>query len=159
MFCGILPLTCNTQYHAILIFLKTISQMTKMDSIQFLTRKGATCTELFSCLYNLKAIDLTVFYEVAKHEHATLDQISEAVERDRSSTHRCLSKLVSAGLVHKQSRTLKDGGYYHVYSIVEPSQIKEQVKQRVQEITKGLEEMVEKFESDFSAHLKARTVD
>ncbi len=124
-----------------------------MDSIHLLTRKGATCTDLLGCLYNLKSVDLAVFYEVAKREHATLDQIAEAVERDRSSTHRCLAKLVSAGLVHKQSRTLKGGGYYHVYSIADPSQIKEQVRQRVKEITKSLAELVERFEYDFSRHL------
>ena len=127
-----------------------------MESIHFLTRKGATCTELLSCMYNLKPVDLAVFYEVAKREYATLDQISEAVERDRSSTHRCLAKLVSAGLVRKQSRTLKGGGYYHLYSVVEPSKIKEQARQRVDEITKSLEDLVERFENDFNLHLKSK---
>ena len=125
-----------------------------MDSIQLLTRKGATCSDLLSCLYNLKTIDLEVFLEVARKDCATLDQVSESVQRDRSSIHRCLSKLVSAGLVHKQSRTLKSGGYYHVYSVVEPSKIKEQARQKVKEITEGLEDLINNFESDFTKHLK-----
>lgn len=128
-----------------------------MDSIDFLTRKGATCTDLLSCLYNLKPVDLAVLCEVAKRENATLDQIAEAVERDRSSTHRCLAKLVSAGLVHKQSRTLKSGGYYHVYSIVEPSKIKDQARQRVNDITMGLEDLVERFENDFNRQLTSKS--
>ena len=127
-----------------------------MDSIQLLTRKGATCSDLLSCLYNLKTIDLEVFLEVARKDCATLDQVSESVHRDRSSTHRCLSKLVSAGLVHKQSRTLKGGGYYHVYSVVDPSKIKEQARQKVKEITKGLEDLIDNFESDLTKHLKAK---
>ena len=126
-----------------------------MENIHFLTRKGATCTDLLSCLYNLKTVDIAAFYEVAKREQATLDQIAEAVERDRSSTHRCLAKLVSAGLVSKQSRTLKGGGYYHVYNIVEPPKIKERARQRVKEITKSLEELLARFEHDFSLHLNA----
>jgi predicted transcriptional regulator len=72
-----------------------------MENIDFLTRKGATYTDLLSHLYNLKTVDLAVLYEVAKRKNATLDQIAEKVERDRSSTHRCLAKLVSASLVHK----------------------------------------------------------
>ena len=127
-----------------------------MDSIQLLTRKSATCSDLLSCLYNLKPIDLEVFLEVARNDHATLDQISESVQRDRSSTHRCVSKLVSAGLVHKQSRTLKGGGYYHVYSVVEPSKIKEQARQKVKEITEGLEDLIDHFESDFTKHLNTK---
>ena len=124
-----------------------------MDSIQLLTRKGATCSDLLSCLYNLKAIDLEVFLEVAKNENSTLTQIAELVHRDRSSTHRCLSKLVSAGLVHKQSKTIKGGGYYHVYSMVEASKIKEYARQRVKEITESLEILIENFESDLKKHI------
>ena len=124
-----------------------------MDNIQLLTRRGATCSDLLSCLYNLKPIDLEVFLEVAKNENSTLTQIAEIVHRDRSSTHRCLSKLVSAGLVHKQSKTIKGGGYYHVYSMVEASKIKEYARQRVEEITESLESLIENFESDLTKQI------
>ncbi|MGD0645474.1 MAG: helix-turn-helix domain-containing protein [Candidatus Bathyarchaeia archaeon] len=108
---------------------------------------------MLSCLYNLKPIDLEVFLEVAKKDFVTLDQVAESVHRDRSSTHRCLSKIVSAGLVHKQSIGLKGGGYYHVYSIVEPPKIKEQAMQKVKEITASLEGLIDNFESDLRKHL------
>ena len=124
-----------------------------MDSIQFLTRKNATCQDMLSCLYNLKTIDLEVFRATAQKEWATLDQIAENVKRDRSSTHRSLSKLQSAGLIHKQSRGLKGGGYYHIYNIVEPERIKENAKQKVAEITTSLEELIDKFETELVAHI------
>jgi len=119
-----------------------------MDNIQLLTRKGATCSDLLSCLYNLKAIDLDVFLEVAKNENSTLTQLAELAHRDRSSIHRCLSKLVSAGLVHKQSKTIKGGGYYHVYSST----------QRVKEIKESLESLIENFESDLKNRIGAKSV-
>ena len=121
-----------------------------------LTRKGATCSDLLSCLYNLKPIDMEVFLEVARNENASLTQIAELVHRDRSSTHRCLSKLVSASLVHKKSKTLKGGGYYHVYITAEPSKIKEYARQRVKEITKSLENLIENFEADLKRHLEQK---
>jgi predicted transcriptional regulator len=128
-----------------------------MNSIQVLTRKGATCSDLLSCLYNLKPSDIEVFLEVARNENATLTQIAELTNRDRSSTHRCLSKLVSAGLVHKQSKSLRGGGYYHVYSITEVIKIKEYARQRVKEITEGLENLIENFESDLRKHLEQKS--
>ena len=127
-----------------------------MDSLQLLTRKGATCSDLLNCLYNLKPIDLEVFLEVARNENATLTQIAELVHRDRSSTHRCLSKLVSAGLVHKQSQTLKGGGYYHVYTMAEPDQIKEYARKRVKEITESLGSLIENFDTDLKRHLETK---
>jgi predicted transcriptional regulator len=119
-----------------------------MDSIQLLTRRDATCSDLLSCLYNLKPIDMEVFLNVAKNENATLTEIAEHVNRDRSSTHRCLSKLVSAGLVYKKSKTLKGGGYYHVYNMADPFKIKEYAKKRVKEITESLASLIENFEPD-----------
>ena len=125
-----------------------------MDSIQFLTRKEATCQDLLSCMYNLKPIDLEIFLQVAKNQWATLDQIAESVQRDRSSTHRVLAKLQSAGLIHKQSRGLKGGGYYHIYAAANPEKIKENAKQRVKEITDSLQNLIEKFDVDLKRHLQ-----
>ena len=125
-----------------------------MDSIQFLTRKEATCQDLLSCMYNLKPIDLEIFLQVAKNQWATLDQIAESVQRDRSSTHRVLAKLQSAGLIHKQSRGLKGGGYYHIYAAANPEKIKENAKQRVKEITDSLQNLIENFDVELKRHLK-----
>lgn len=125
-----------------------------MDSIQFLTRKEVTCQDLLSCIYNLKPIDLEIFLRVAKNQWVTIDQIAESVQRDRSSTHRVLAKLQSAGLIHKQSCGLKGGGYYHIYAAVNPEKIKENAKQRVKEITDSLQNLIENFDVDLKRHLK-----
>ncbi len=124
-----------------------------MDTISLLTRKGASCSDLLSCLYGLKPIELEVFYELARTGQATVDEVSEAVERDRTTTHRCLSKIVSAGLAYKQVRGLKDGGYYHVYAAVDAPRIREQAELRVKEVVEGLQRLVDNFEADFQKRL------
>jgi predicted transcriptional regulator len=124
-----------------------------MDSIQLLARPGATCSDLLTCLYSMKPVDLEVFYRLAARRNATLDELAVAVSRDRSTIHRCLSKLVSAGLVYKQSKTLKEGGYFHVYSTVDPIAIQKQARLRVKEISEGLQRLAEGFPSDFQRHL------
>ena len=125
-----------------------------MDSINLLTRKGASCTDLLTCLYNLKPSDLEVLLTLAKNENATLDQIAKIVQKDRSSVHRCLSKLVSINLVNKQSKSLKGGGYYHTYAMLDPATIKKHALERVKEITESFEALVDNFESDLQKHLK-----
>jgi predicted transcriptional regulator len=125
-----------------------------MESIVSVTRKGATCTELLTCLYDLKPMDMEILYETARNEQATLDEISNSVKRDRSTVHRSLSKLVSLNLVYKRMRTLKEGGYYHVYTLAEEPQIKNQVNLRAKEIIQSLQRLVNRFESDFHSHLR-----
>ncbi len=142
----VLPTPNNT-----LLFEHTINKA--MDNIQLLAKKTATCADLLTCLYNLKPTDLEVLLTVAKNENATLDEIATAIQRDRSSVHRCLAKLLSADLVTKQSKTLKGGGYYHAYSMVECEKIKKHAKERVKEITESLEGLIDRFETDFNKHL------
>ena len=125
-----------------------------MESVRSLTRKGATCTELLICLYDLKQTDTEILYEVARKDGVTLDEVAESVKRDRSTVHRTLSKLVSLNLVYKRAKTLEGGGYYHVYSAVEDARIKEQARARVKEITEGLERLIDGFAADFHRHVK-----
>jgi len=125
-----------------------------MESINLLTKKGASCTDLLTCLYNLKPSDLEVLLAVAKNENASLDQISKIVQRDRSSVHRCLSKLVSANLVNRQTKSIKGGGYYHTYAMLDPGAIRKHALERVKEITQGLQALVDNFELDLQKHLK-----
>jgi len=125
-----------------------------MESINQLTRKGASCTDLLTCLYNLKPSDLQVLLTVAKNPNTNLDQIAKIIQKDRSSIHRCLSKLVSLDLVNKQTKTLKAGGYYHAYTMQDPQTIKKHALERVKEITESLQTLVDNFDSELQKHLK-----
>ena len=124
-----------------------------MESINLLTKKGASCTDLLTCIYNLKPADLEVLQTVAKNENATLDQIAAKIQKDRSTIHRTLSKLVSINLVTKQTKTLKDGGYYHTYSMLDPTLIKKHARERVKEITESLQSLISNFDSDLEKHV------
>jgi predicted transcriptional regulator len=119
-----------------------------MESINQLKKKGATCTDLLTCLYNLKPTDIEVLMALAQNENSTLDQIAATVQKDRSSVHRCLSKLVSLNLVNKQTKTLKKGGYYHTYAMLETATIKKHAQERAKEITQSLQALIDNFETD-----------
>ena len=124
-----------------------------MDNLQTLTTKKATCADLLTCLYNLKPTDLEVLLAVAKTQGATIDNIANIVQRDRTSVHRCLAKLVTARLATKESKSIKGGGYYHTYTMVEPQKIKRHAKERVKEITENLNGLINSFEADLKKHL------
>lgn len=124
-----------------------------MESINLLSKKGASCTDLLTCLYNLKPADIEILQAVLTGPGANIDQIAAHVQKDRSSVHRCLSKLVSIGLVTKKTETIKGGGYYHTYSMLDPVLIKKHARERVTEITENLQALIENFDRDFGKHL------
>ncbi len=121
-------------------------------SLQVLTKKNASCNDLLCAVYNLNPVDLEIFYILAGGSSSSLDELSAKMKRDRSTVHRSLQKLVSNQLCYKETRTIRDGGYYHVYSAMEIAKIKAQAEIRVEEITASLGRMLRNFESDIRKH-------
>lgn len=125
--------------------------MPSTPPINTLTRMNATVKDLFIQLYDLSPLDLDILFMLISKkndEPMTLDQISKEADRDRSTTFRSLQKLVGLGLCIKDTKTIKEGGYYHVYSVVDMKTFKMETERRVRDLQKGLERLLKKFESD-----------
>ncbi len=125
--------------------------MPSTPPINTLTRMNATVKDLFIQLYDLSPLDLEILFMLISKkndEPMTLDQISKEADRDRSTTFRSLQKLVGLGLCIKDTKTIKEGGYYHVYSVVDMKTFKMETERRVRDLQKGLERLLKKFESD-----------
>ena len=125
--------------------------MPSTPPINTLTRLNATVKDLFIQLYDLSPLDLEILFMLISKkndEPMTLDQISKEADRDRSTTFRSLQKLVGLGLCIKDTKTIKEGGYFHVYSVVDMKTFKMETERRVRDLQKGLERLLKKFESD-----------
>ena len=125
--------------------------MPSTPPINTLTRLNATVKDLFIQLYDLSPLDLEILFMLISKkndEPMTLDQISKEADRDRSTTFRSLQKLVGLGLCIKDTKTIKEGGYYHVYSVVDMGTFKMETERRVRDLQKSLDRLLKKFESD-----------
>jgi predicted transcriptional regulator len=112
---------------------------------------NATVKDLFIQLYDLSAPELDILFMLIsreKEEPMTLDEVSKEMDRDRSTTFRSLQKLVTLGLVVKETKTIKDGGYFHVYSAADRETFKRETERRVKDLQKSLDRLLKKFESD-----------
>ena len=55
-------------------------------------------------------------------------------------------KLVSLGICVKETKTIKEGGYYHVYSAIDIKSFKIQTENKVKEIEASFHRILRKFE-------------
>lgn len=62
---------------------------------------------------------------VMEQEEATVSDIADDVDLDRSAVSRYVNDLVDIGLLEKATRNLKDGGYVHVYRHNPPEEVEE----------------------------------
>ena len=125
--------------------------MPSIPSVNTLTRMNATVKDLFIQVYDLSPPELDILFMLIsreKEEPMTLDEVAKEMDRDRSTTFRLLQKLVSLGLLVKETKTIKDGGYFHVYSAVDRETFKRETERRVKDLQKSLDRLLKKFESD-----------
>jgi len=125
--------------------------MPSIPSINTLTRMNATIKDLFIQLYDLSPLDLDILFMLISkknEEPMTLDQISKETDRDRSTTFRSLQKLVGLGLCVKETKTIKEGGYFHVYSVVDMETFRAETERRVKDLQKSLDRLLKKFEGE-----------
>jgi predicted transcriptional regulator len=114
-----------------------------------LTRINSTVKELFIYLYDLSPLDLDLLFIMIKEaKPLTLEQLSNKADRDKSTVFRSVQKLVSAGICIKETRTIREGGYYHVYSAVDMETFRAETEMRVKDLQKSLDRLMKKFESD-----------
>jgi len=114
-----------------------------------LTRINSTVKELFIYLYDLSPLELDLLFIMIKEaKPLTLEELSNKADRDNSTIFRSVQKLVSAGICIKETKTIREGGYYHVYSAVDMETFKAETQARVNDLQKSLDRLMKKFESD-----------
>ena len=117
--------------------------------ISTITRLNSTAKDLFIYLYDLSPLDADLFFILMKSKKPViLEDSAKKINRDKSNVFRSVQKLVSSGICIKESRTIKGGGYYHVYSAVDTKTFKMETEKRVKELQVSFDRILRKFEED-----------
>lgn len=107
------------------------------------------CDDAIKCVFDLNKLDLDVFKALQKNGAARADELALILQKERSTIYRSLQKLCACGICDKKTKTLKQGGYYHIYVPQDSQKVKQKaehcleqwyrsVKQTLQLITEDL---------------------
>lgn len=114
-----------------------------------LPEKGASCKELIRCLLGLKDIDMRAYRELLESEQGvTADEMGDLLDRERSTAYRSLQRLVGCGLARKETRTIKEGGYFYIYKSVTPQDVKDVAEECLDEWYSELRKAVNQVEKE-----------
>ena len=126
-----------------------LSEALPTSPIKTITRVNSTVKDLFIYLYDLSSLELDLLFILIKNKKSmTLEELAKKVDRDKSSVFRSLQKLVGLGICIKETKTLKEGGYYHVYSAIDIDSFKIETEKRVKELEDSFHRLLRKFEED-----------
>lgn len=90
--------------------------------------------ELLKTLYNLSHSEVDLFYYICNSKKKRVKEIAQDFNKDRSTIQRLLKTLYAANLVERKSETYPGNkkGRYYVYSIVDRSKLKKELKDRIE---------------------------
>jgi predicted transcriptional regulator len=113
-------------------------------------RQDMECEGLLECLHGLKDLDRECFSTLAASEEPlTVDEISERVERERSTAYRSIQRLLETGLVEKEQVNYDQGGYYHVYYPTDPDAVADEMQRLLNDWYAQIGQLIGEFRAKY----------
>ncbi len=108
------------------------------------------CEGLLECFHGLKQLDKECFQSlVDADEPLTVDEIAEAVDRERSTAYRAVQRLLQTGFIQKEQVNYDQGGYYHVYSPTDPTKIANDMQRMLNDWYAKMGQLIQEFETKY----------
>ena len=120
------------------------------DSMSEQLRRDMKCEGLLECFHGLKELDRECFRALVEAEEPlTVDDVADAVERERSTAYRAVQRLLQTGFIEKEQINYDQGGYYHVYSPTDPSQIADDMQRMLNDWYAKMGQLIREFENKY----------
>ncbi|MCK5141027.1 MAG: MarR family transcriptional regulator [Candidatus Heimdallarchaeota archaeon] len=104
-----------------------------------------TCFDIIKAFHALTDNELEVLSCVHQGQPIDIKGITDVIPKDRATISRSIKKLQAIGFVRSDKVTLERGGYKFVYSSLSMSEIREKLKQNIEQISKRMIKAVSKL--------------
>jgi len=113
-------------------------------------QRDMACEGLLECFHGLKQLDRRVFQELVRAEAPlTIDEIGDAVDRERSTAYRAVQRLLQAGFIQKEQVNYDQGGYYHVYRPTDPEKVADDMQRMLDDWYAKMGQLIQEFEDKY----------
>lgn len=126
------------------------------SSVSSITRMNSSIRDLFTILYDLSPLELELlFILISKNKPVALETLAQELDRDKTTVFRSLQKMVNLRICEKETKTLKEGGWYHVYKAIDVAAFKMETEKRVKEIKESFDRLLKRFESELDKSISS----
>jgi predicted transcriptional regulator len=122
------------------------------NSMSEMLRGDMECEGLLECFHGLKELDKEVFRELTScDESLTVDEVAEAIDRERSTAYRSIQRLLNTGFVQKEQVNYDQGGYYHVYHPTDPDEVADDMQRMLNDWYAKMGQLIGEFREKYDA--------
>ena len=106
---------------------------------------------LLECIHGHKQLDRECYRAIVESgEPMTVDEIAEAVGRERSTAYRAVQRLIQSGIVQKEQVNYEQGGYYHVYQPRDPDDIAQEMQRTLNDWYAKMGNLIGEFSEKYA---------
>jgi predicted transcriptional regulator len=104
-----------------------------------------TCHDLVQCAFSLAEFEVEVYYQLSQAGPLRADELAAKMGKDRSTVYRALQKLMTCGMVYRETKSIERGGYFHVYKAIGQDMLRERLEHCVNDWYAHMQEVLSKF--------------
>ncbi len=120
------------------------------DAMSEYLQQDMQCEGLLECIHGLKELDKEIFRVLTERpEPLTVDEVAEAVDRERSTAYRSIQRLVQSGFVQKEQVNYDQGGYYHVFRPTDPDEIADDMQRMLNDWYAKMGQLIGEFREKY----------
>ena len=126
------------------------------DAMSEYLKQDMECEGLLECIHGLKGLDREIFRVLTERsEPLTVDEIAEAVDRERSTAYRSVQRLLQSGFVQKEQVNYDQGGYYHVFRPTDPDEIADDMQRMLNDWYAKMGQLIGEFREKYDEEIEA----
>jgi predicted transcriptional regulator len=111
----------------------------------------SNCKDLVQCAFSLSEFEVEVFNRLTDAGAKRADDLADLMGKDRSTVYRALQKMMTCGMVFRETKSIERGGYYHLYRAISRAELKHKLETCVDDWYGRMQEILEKFEQHMDA--------
>jgi predicted transcriptional regulator len=120
-----------------------------METAQMLPEKIIgevhSCHDLVQCAFSLAEFEVEVYYRLSQSGPLRTDELASKMGKDRSTVYRALQKLMTCGMVYRETKSIERGGYFHVYKAIGKELLRERLDRCVNDWYANMQEVLSRF--------------
>ncbi len=104
-----------------------------------------SCQDLVQCAYSLNGFEVEVYERLLEAGPVNANDLADQMGKDRSTVYRALQKMLSCGMVLRETCSIPRGGYFHVYRAISRRELREKLESCVENWYRKMQDALEQF--------------
>ncbi len=117
-------------------------------NLQQILSDQASCSDLLKCAYSLGDAEIEAYRLLSDEGPMRTEEIASSMAKKPSTVYRSLQRMLSCGMVTRETRNIEGGGYYYLYRAKAKETLKAELRERMGNWNRRMEELLQRFEEE-----------